>query len=199
MPAASINRAACRVASDSPPSDPRDAIDRMNTPGSRKWSVSRIRSPSSAPFVKGDDGSIESTATFRSRERASFTSVPISVDFPTPGGPVNPTTAARPVFGNTSRTSAQPSGSSFSTSEIARARARFSPANRRSASSAAVLGSGGTGREWYERMCAVNALRVVNAGLRLVLELCMLAAFAYSGAHTGNSTAVNVVLAIASP
>jgi len=27
----------------------------------------------------------------------------------------------------------------------------------------------------------------------------MLAAFAYSGAHTGNSTAVNVVLAIASP
>src|SRR5205085_4689637 len=99
----------------------------------------------------GGDGSIDSTATFRSRARALLTRVPISVDLPTPGGPVNPTTAARPVFGKISRTSAQPSGSSFSTSEIARARARFSPANRRSASSAAVLGRDGTERESYER------------------------------------------------
>src|SRR3954447_16406699 len=117
----------------------------MTTPGSRKWSVRRIRSPSKAPFVNGDDGSIDKTATFRSRARALFTSVPISVDLPTPGGPVKPMTAARPVDGNTSRTSAQPSGSSFSTSEMARASARFSPASRRSASSAAVVGSGGTG------------------------------------------------------
>ena len=35
----------------------------MNTPGSRKCSVSRIRSPSSAPPRNGERGSIESTAT----------------------------------------------------------------------------------------------------------------------------------------
>src|SRR2546421_7830895 len=120
-------------------------MERMNTPGSRKWSARRMRSPSSAPWVKGDVGSIDRTATSRSRSRAFRTIAPISVDFPTPGGPVKPTTAARPVFGNTSRTSAQPSGSSFSTSEIARASARLSPARRRSASSAAVLPSGATG------------------------------------------------------
>src|SRR3954467_8849670 len=114
-----------------------------------------MRSPSKAPFVNGDDGSIDRTATARSRSRALFTRAPISVDLPTPGGPVKPTTAARPVLGNTSLTSAHPSGSSFSTSEIARASARFSPARRRAASSAAVVGSGGTGREWYERMYGV--------------------------------------------
>jgi hypothetical protein len=42
---------------------------------------------------------MDSTATSRSRSRACFTSAPISVDFPTPGGPVKPVTAARPVFG----------------------------------------------------------------------------------------------------
>ena len=67
LPAASIRSAACSVASDRPPSEPRLAIERMKTPGSRKWSASRMRSPSSAPFVNGDDGSIESTATSRSR------------------------------------------------------------------------------------------------------------------------------------
>ena len=35
----------------------------MKTPGSRKCSVSRMRSPSRAPLVNGDDGSIDSTAT----------------------------------------------------------------------------------------------------------------------------------------
>src|SRR5438270_441014 len=33
----------------------------MNTPGSRKWSARRMRSPRSAPLVNGEDGSIEST------------------------------------------------------------------------------------------------------------------------------------------
>ena len=75
------------------------AIERMKTPGSRKWSASRMRSPSSAPLVNGELGSIESTATSRSLSRACLTSAPISVDLPTPGGPVNPTIAARPVFG----------------------------------------------------------------------------------------------------
>src|SRR3954453_5505064 len=138
LPDASMGSAACRVASLSPPSEPRLGIERMKTPGSRKCSVSLIRSPSSAPCVNGDDGSIESTATSRSLLRACATRRPISVDLPTPGGPVNPTTAALPVFGYTSRTSAQPSGSSSSTSEIARASARLSPSSRGSTKSAAV-------------------------------------------------------------
>src|SRR5262245_28938632 len=54
LPAASINSAVCSAASASPPSAPRVAIERMNTPGSRKCSDSRIRSPSSAPPRNGD-------------------------------------------------------------------------------------------------------------------------------------------------
>ena len=38
-------------------------IERMKTPGSRKWSESLIRSPSSAPWVNGLDGSTEITPT----------------------------------------------------------------------------------------------------------------------------------------
>ena len=74
-------------------------IDRMNTPGSRKWSVSRMRSPSTAPCVNGLDGSTEITPTESSRWRTWRTSAPISVDFPTPGGPVTPIVYARPVSG----------------------------------------------------------------------------------------------------
>ena len=58
-----------------------------------------MRSPSSAPCVNGEDGSIESTPTVRSRARSAFVSAPSSVDLPTPGGPVKPTTAALPVCG----------------------------------------------------------------------------------------------------
>ena len=87
------------VASDRPPSEPRLAIERMKTPGSRKCSDSRMRSPRSAPLVNGELGSIDSTATSRSRSRAFLTSAPISVDLPTPGGPVKPTIEALPVFG----------------------------------------------------------------------------------------------------
>ena len=94
-----MSSAACSAASLSPPRAPRLAIERMNTPGSRKWSVSRMRSPSNAPLVNGDEGSMERTATERSRSRSSLVSAPISVDLPTPGGPVKPTMAARPVFG----------------------------------------------------------------------------------------------------
>ena len=47
----------------------------------------------------GDDGSIDSTATDSSALRACVISAPISVDLPTPGGPVKPTTAALPVCG----------------------------------------------------------------------------------------------------
>ena len=99
MPAASITSAACRAASESPPSAPREAIERMKTPGSRKCSERRIRSPSRAPRVNGLEGSIESTPTSRSASRSSAVSAPISVLLPTPGGPVKPTIRALPVRG----------------------------------------------------------------------------------------------------
>ena len=99
LPEASMSSAAWSVASDSPPSDPREAIERMNTPLSRKCSVRRMRSPSRAPLENGEDGSMDSTATVSSALRAWVISAPISVDLPTPGGPVKPTTAARPVCG----------------------------------------------------------------------------------------------------
>ena len=86
-PAASSSSAACNAASESPPSAPRLAIERMNTPGSRKCSPRRMRSPSSAPCVNGEDGSIDSTPTVRPTSRRAFVSAPISVDLPTPGGP----------------------------------------------------------------------------------------------------------------
>ena len=99
LPEASISSAVCSVASESPPSAPRLAIERMKTALSRKCSESRIRSPSSAPRVNGLEGSIESTATWRSALRISAVSAPIRVLLPTPGGPVSPTIRARPVCG----------------------------------------------------------------------------------------------------
>ena len=49
--------------------------------------------------MNGELGSIDSTATWRSAARAPSTSRAMMVDLPTPGGPVKPTTAARPVLG----------------------------------------------------------------------------------------------------
>ena len=66
LPAASRSSRACSVASASPPRWPRVPIERMKTPGSRKWSARRIRSPSSAPCENGLDGSTETTPTVRS-------------------------------------------------------------------------------------------------------------------------------------
>src|SRR4051812_44006000 len=45
----------------------------------------------------------------------------------------------------------------------------------------------------------VKAFTAVNEAIRFVLELCMLAAFAYWGANTSDSTILNVVIAILSP
>src|SRR6476646_3412913 len=106
----------------------------MNTPGSRKCSDRRIRSPRSAPCVNGLDGSTEMTPTLLSSARISRTSAVIRLDLPTPGGPVIPTTYAEPVSGYTSRTSSYASGSPFSTSVIARASASRSPSRTPAAS-----------------------------------------------------------------
>jgi hypothetical protein len=45
----------------------------------------------------------------------------------------------------------------------------------------------------------VKTARTINEAIRFLLELCMLAAFAYWGSTTGDSTAINVVLAIVTP
>ena len=141
FPEASRRRAAWSVASARPPSWPRVPIERMKTPGSRKCSESRIRSPRMAPWVNGLVGSTEITPAVRPSERTLPTSAETRVDFPTPGAPVTPTTCARPVSGKSRRTSSRASGSPCSTSEIACASARVSPARTRSANSDAFMRS----------------------------------------------------------
>jgi hypothetical protein len=83
----------------------------------------RMRSPSSAPPENGDDGSIASTPTRRPRARNADTSIDVDVDLPTPGGPVSPSTRARPVSGDSAAATDRRCGLSSSTSEIRRATA----------------------------------------------------------------------------
>ena len=45
-----------------------------------------MRSPSSAPWVNGEEGSIDSTPTERPASRRAFVRAPISVDLPRPAG-----------------------------------------------------------------------------------------------------------------
>jgi len=45
----------------------------------------------------------------------------------------------------------------------------------------------------------LNALKWVNLGLAFALELCMLAAFAYWGARTGNGALAKVALGVGAP
>ena len=174
LPEASISSAACSAASASPPSEPRVAIERMNTPGSRKWSERRIRSPSTAPWVNGLEGSIESTPTSRSALRSSAQIAPIRVLLPTPGGPVRPTIRASPVRGKSSATSRSPSGSRFSTRLIARASARLSPATRRSASESVAAGSAkaaqSRARASRVRAAVIRTLRFLAANRMLNLR-----------------------------
>src|SRR5256884_3060097 len=132
MPSASRTRTASKVARASPPACPRVAIDRMKTPGSTPVSAIRIRSPSTAPPVYGDVGSTATTPTFRSRLRYLRTSRLIRELLPTPGGPVNPTTWARPVCGKIRARASVASASSSSIREMSFPAARLSPFRRES-------------------------------------------------------------------
>ena len=67
MPNPSSTSQTSRVAVARPPSEPRVAMERMNTPGSSATSSMRIRSPSRAPPVNGEVGS---TATIPTRRPA---------------------------------------------------------------------------------------------------------------------------------
>jgi hypothetical protein len=71
----------------------------MKTSGSRKWSASRMRSPSNAPCENGLDGSTEMTPIVRCSARRCPISAEIRLDLPTPGGPVTPIAYASPVSG----------------------------------------------------------------------------------------------------
>ena len=63
FPDASSRSTAWSVVSARPPRWPRVPIERMYTPGSVKWSESRMRSPRSAPRENGLDGSTDTTPT----------------------------------------------------------------------------------------------------------------------------------------
>src|SRR3990167_5462366 len=80
------------VARASPPSEPRVAMLRMNTPGSSAWDCMRMRSPSTAPPVNGLDGPTAPTPTVAPSARRRAVSRSTTVDLPAPGGPVTPTT-----------------------------------------------------------------------------------------------------------
>src|SRR2546425_8626506 len=90
----------------------------------------RIRSPSTAPPVKGLLGSTAITPTVCCRSRITLTSASASVLLPVPGAPVNPTRYAFPVWGWTSATSWLACGSRSSARLMARASARTSPESK---------------------------------------------------------------------
>src|SRR3990170_2490804 len=96
-PKASRTSATSRVAAARPPSEPRVAIDRMNTPGSSATFSMRTRSPRSAPPVNGEVGSTAMTPTRSPASRKLFTNRAVIVLLPAPGGPVIPIRLARPV------------------------------------------------------------------------------------------------------
>src|SRR5688572_669336 len=124
-----------------PPWAPRVAMDLMNTPGSRLTDSMRMRSPSSAPPVKGLVGSTAMTATLRPRSRYARTSCSVSVLFPAPGGPVIPVRCAPPRPSrpcSCDSTSSKP-GRWFSTRLIARARAAVSPRSKLTSRSCARM------------------------------------------------------------
>lgn len=140
--------AAARVAGARPPRRPPAAVERMNVPGSVGSKAIRARSPSSEPRVRREDGSTARTATDRAPERQVRTSSESSEDFPTPGGPVTPTTwpgasppsAAGATAFCSSATSSRAASVRFSTRFSTAGAALRSPARSRSPSSVPELG-----------------------------------------------------------
>src|SRR5207249_4683883 len=80
----------------------------------------------------GDVGSTATAPAVLPRDRKARTSRLINELLPTPGGPVNPTTCARPVCGKIRATASTASGSSSSVSEMSLPADRLSPLRRES-------------------------------------------------------------------
>ena len=137
LPKASSSSTTSSVLRASPPMTPRVAMLRMKTPESLCSSIIRTRSPRMAPPVNGLVGSTATMPTDLPRARYSAASRVVRVDLPEPGGPVTPSTWARPVFGYRQRSARRASSRPASTAEIRRDSASRSPAVRRSASSSA--------------------------------------------------------------
>ena len=142
-PTASSRRTASGVANDRPPRWPRVAMERMNTPGSVAWSCIRTRSPRIAPPVKGDDGSIASTATSICCLRMRPMTALVSVLLPAPGAPVRPTVYAPPACGEARRLTCRASSPPRSTNDSNLATAARSP--DRAASNSSATG-------WFRRL-----------------------------------------------
>src|SRR5438477_504868 len=91
-PAAPSSLATSPVACARPPSEPRVAMLRMNTPASSACACIRMRSPSTAPPENGLEGSTATMPTVSPSARSSAVRRSTTVDLPAPGGPVTPTT-----------------------------------------------------------------------------------------------------------
>src|SRR6266545_2994156 len=134
-----------------------------------------MRSPSSAPPVKGLVGSTATTATRSPACRYVVTRRSTRVDFPAPGGPVIPTRRARPRSGWTSASRRSKPARPFSTTEIARARAAVlpvrSPARRRSGSMTEKSPEGGVEARRTASRCTSGEPRASPSLLLVDMEL----------------------------
>ncbi len=141
-PNASHSSIASRVRRATPPRWAPPGEGRMKASGWRESSLMRVLSPRIDPPVRELDGSTASTATrcpspTRCRPNASM-----KVDLPTPGAPLMPMRTARPASGRTASStevaSARWSARVDSTSVMARASDRRSPARMPAISSSDV-------------------------------------------------------------
>ena len=98
FPNASSAFTASAVAIETPPRLPRALIDRKKTSMSPMFEAIRIRSPSTAPPVNGEEGSMPMIPTVRPWSRYVFATLSTRVDLPAPGLPVMPMTSAFPVW-----------------------------------------------------------------------------------------------------
>ncbi len=138
-PNAPRSRIASRAASDRPPRWPRAPMLRMKTLGSRACRCMRMRSPRIAPPVKGELGSVASTATEECFLRSRETTASTMVDLPVPGAPVNPATPGVLASGRRACSSSRTESSRRSTRLIARASALTSPCRNRFSKSGSVF------------------------------------------------------------
>src|SRR5688572_18677315 len=74
----------------SPPIEPLVASERINTFGCVYQSLIRILSPSTAPRLKGEEGSTHNTPVFFPAATSILINASVNVLLPAPGGPVIP-------------------------------------------------------------------------------------------------------------